>query len=113
MSIFREAEVMVSLQGLAAQSFEDQDIGIMTCCICTDYVYGPMNDPENCQVGTTNRGQISQHNNESITSSKPPFMAETFYVLLLKSTFSNTIRFHLPLPEMGKVELESTCTYFN
>jgi len=49
MGILREAEVMVSVQGLAAQSFEDQDIGITTYCICTDYIYGPTNDPENCQ----------------------------------------------------------------
>jgi hypothetical protein len=78
MGILREAEVMVSVQGLVAQSFEDQGMGITTCCICTDYVYGPTNDPENCQ---TNRGQISQHSNESIPSSKPPFTAETLYIL--------------------------------
>lgn len=49
MGILRGAKVMVSVRGLAAQSFEDLDMGITTCCICTDYVYGPTNDPENCQ----------------------------------------------------------------
>jgi hypothetical protein len=49
MGTLREAKVMVSVQGLAAQSSENQDMETTTCCICTDYVCGLTNDPENCQ----------------------------------------------------------------